>query len=307
MDLNGIEYFVKAAETLNFTRAANECQITQTAMSQHISNMEGSLGFRLFDRTTRKVALTPAGEALSMTEQQYAAIATAPMLVGVFISFLSGTLGDRIGVKKTVFAALVITTVGAVARAFVPSYGTLLLVTVLMGVAGTVLNSNNAKLMSPGLVAKGVSDGAASMTIIIFSLVALTGSVVMPGVIGKQRNTKIVCAVLSVVAGVALYMGWKADSAAVRNLLIVICAVCLGGLLPTIMSIPAILPEIGPVKMGAAGGLISTVMMAGAFLIPSYVITPIAGGINDMTFLLSAACSGLLAVIFMILPNASTK
>ena len=92
-----------------------------------------------------------------------------------------------------------------------------------------------------------------------------------------------------------------------RNLLIVICAVCLGGLLPTIMSIPAILPEIGPVKMGAAGGLISTVMMAGAFLIPSYVITPIAGGINDMTFLLSAACSGLLAVIFMILPNASTK
>ena len=70
MDLNGIEYFVKAAETLNFTRAANECQITQTAMSQHISNMEGSLGFRLFDRTTRKVALTPAGEAFYIRAKQ---------------------------------------------------------------------------------------------------------------------------------------------------------------------------------------------------------------------------------------------
>ena len=87
-------------------------------------------------------------QRLSLAEQQYVTIATAPMLVGVFISFLSGTLGDKFGVKKTVAVALVITTIGAVARAFAPSYGMLLLVTILMGVAGTVLNSNNAKLMS---------------------------------------------------------------------------------------------------------------------------------------------------------------
>ena len=41
-------------------------------------------------------------QRLSLAEQQYATIATAPMLVGVFISFLSGTLGDKFGVKKTV-------------------------------------------------------------------------------------------------------------------------------------------------------------------------------------------------------------
>lgn len=62
MDFSRLDYFIKAAELLNFTQAANECGITQTAMSQHISNMENTLGFKLFNRTTRSVSLTPAGE-----------------------------------------------------------------------------------------------------------------------------------------------------------------------------------------------------------------------------------------------------
>lgn len=354
-------------------------------------------------------------QKLSLTEQQYAAIATAPMLVGVFISFLSGTLGDKYGVKMTVFAALIITTIGAIARAFAPSYIILLLVTILMGVAGVVLNSNNAKLMSawfspeqlglaigivvaagnggtilammigkglspdvstaflyggvvfavltvlwlflvkepkadapaggaapkiefgdvlksratwlaaagaalymgvnmavsalmsPGLVARGVSDGAAGLTIIIFSVVALVGSIVMPGVIAKQNNTRVVCPALALIAGATLFLGWKTGSDMLRNILIAVCGITLGGLLPTIMSMPAMLPEIGPAKMGAAGGLISTVMMAGAFLIPSYVITPIAGGINDTAFLIAALCACILATIFALLPNVSAK
>ncbi|MDO4515335.1 MAG: MFS transporter, partial [Lachnospiraceae bacterium] len=75
--------------------------------------------------------------------------------------------------------------------------------------------------------------------------------------------------------------------------------------LPVIMSLPTLLPEIGTDQIGAAGGLITTVMMGGAFLLPSYVITPLAGGINNTAFLLSAFCGVILAVIFVILPNAS--
>ena len=61
MDISGLKYFLKVAECLNFTRAANECFITQTAMSQHIANMERELGFQLFVRNNRKVELTVAG------------------------------------------------------------------------------------------------------------------------------------------------------------------------------------------------------------------------------------------------------
>lgn len=62
MDIRGLRYFISAAECLNFTRAAKECFITQTAMSQHIANMEKELGFQLFRRNNRNVELTAAGQ-----------------------------------------------------------------------------------------------------------------------------------------------------------------------------------------------------------------------------------------------------
>lgn len=63
MDIRGIKYFISVAECLNFTRAAKQCFITQTAMSQHIANMERELGFQLFRRNNRNVELTPAGRS----------------------------------------------------------------------------------------------------------------------------------------------------------------------------------------------------------------------------------------------------
>ena len=61
MDIRSIKYFICAAECLNFTKAAKECFITQTAMSQNIASMERELGFQLFLRNNRNVELTPAG------------------------------------------------------------------------------------------------------------------------------------------------------------------------------------------------------------------------------------------------------
>ncbi len=62
MDIRGLKYFICAAECLNFTRAAKECYITQTAMSLHIAKMEEELGFQLFNRNNRTVELTMAGK-----------------------------------------------------------------------------------------------------------------------------------------------------------------------------------------------------------------------------------------------------
>ncbi len=62
MDIKGLHYFIMAAERLNFTVAAKECYITQTAMSLHIKKMEGELGVKLFDRNKHTTKLTRAGE-----------------------------------------------------------------------------------------------------------------------------------------------------------------------------------------------------------------------------------------------------
>jgi DNA-binding transcriptional LysR family regulator len=62
MDLHLLKSFVAVADELNFRRAAARLHIAQPALSRRITTLESQLGGRLFDRTSRRVALTPAGE-----------------------------------------------------------------------------------------------------------------------------------------------------------------------------------------------------------------------------------------------------
>lgn len=59
--LRQIEAFIAVADANSFTVAASRLALTAQAVSQLIAEMEATLGFRLFDRTTRKVTLSSAG------------------------------------------------------------------------------------------------------------------------------------------------------------------------------------------------------------------------------------------------------
>lgn len=61
MNLNQLEYFVSAAQNLNFTKAAKECYISQTAMTQQMQALEKTLGVKLFVRDKHHIELTPSG------------------------------------------------------------------------------------------------------------------------------------------------------------------------------------------------------------------------------------------------------
>jgi DNA-binding transcriptional LysR family regulator len=64
LEIRALRYFVAAAEELNFTRAAARVYVAQQALSREIQRLETRLGSRLFERTTRRVTLTPDGERL---------------------------------------------------------------------------------------------------------------------------------------------------------------------------------------------------------------------------------------------------
>lgn len=87
--LKSIEVFLAVARNGGFSAAADELGLSKAMVSKHVGQLEGSLGVRLLNRTTRRVGLTEAGiayrdrmkellEELEQTEQSIAQLSTEP-------------------------------------------------------------------------------------------------------------------------------------------------------------------------------------------------------------------------------------
>ena len=74
MNLRQIKFAVAVADTGSFTKAADACNVVQSALSHQIAKLEQELGARLFERTSRAVKLTLVGNAfLPQARQMLAA------------------------------------------------------------------------------------------------------------------------------------------------------------------------------------------------------------------------------------------
>lgn len=59
--LRQLEYAVALADTLNFRRAAEQCNVSQPSLSSQLAQLEEAIGVRLFERDRRRVLITPQG------------------------------------------------------------------------------------------------------------------------------------------------------------------------------------------------------------------------------------------------------
>jgi LysR family hydrogen peroxide-inducible transcriptional activator len=62
MEMQQLRYVAAIAQTGNFSRAAEQCHVSQPSLSQQVQKLEEELGGRLFDRMKREAKLTPHGE-----------------------------------------------------------------------------------------------------------------------------------------------------------------------------------------------------------------------------------------------------
>ena len=85
MELHQVRYFLSLSKTLNFTRAAEECNVSQPALSRAISQLEGELGGELFRRERSLTHLTDLGQAvLPVLRQCYEASQNARAMAREF-------------------------------------------------------------------------------------------------------------------------------------------------------------------------------------------------------------------------------
>ena len=81
MEMQQVRYFLALSKTLNFTRAAEECHVTQPALTRSIKQLEEELGGALIRRERTHSHLTELGRRmLPMLQQCYDAAVSAKLL-----------------------------------------------------------------------------------------------------------------------------------------------------------------------------------------------------------------------------------
>jgi LysR family hydrogen peroxide-inducible transcriptional activator len=101
MEMHQIRYFLAVCETLNFTRAAEQCNVTQPALTRAIQKLEEELGGLLFRRERHLTHLTDLGRLMRpQLEQVWQQTETAKTTAKSFLKLEDATL--NIGLMCTI-------------------------------------------------------------------------------------------------------------------------------------------------------------------------------------------------------------
>src|SRR6266700_1504808 len=117
MEMHQVRYFLAVARVFNFTRAADECNVTQPSLTRAIKQLEAELGGDLFRRERPAAQLTELGQRMHpLLKQCYEAAAGARSLAS---SFKSGEIGAlRLALTPSIDLALVIPHLAQIKRQF---------------------------------------------------------------------------------------------------------------------------------------------------------------------------------------------
>lgn len=114
MEMHQVRYFLAVAEDLNFTKAAERCNVTQPALSRAIQQLEGEMGGPLFHRERGNTHVTELGRMLqphlrqmyekSQSAQKlakdYGRLKKTPLKLGIMSTIAPDQIVDLIGAIK---------------------------------------------------------------------------------------------------------------------------------------------------------------------------------------------------------------
>jgi DNA-binding transcriptional LysR family regulator len=117
MEMHQVRYFLAVARTLNFTRAAEECNVAQPSLTRAIKLLEGELGGDLFRRERPRAMLTPLGERMfPLLKQCYDSAQSARALAAMINDGEAGAL--RLAVSGSIELSTILMHVNELRKSF---------------------------------------------------------------------------------------------------------------------------------------------------------------------------------------------
>ena len=117
MEMHQIRYFLAVAETLNFTRAADDCHVAQPSLSRAVQKLEEELGGDLFRRERNRTHLTELGrQMLPVLRQVYESAETAKALASTLQRSDRAPL--RVGLSHTIHLDVITPMLAELEKAF---------------------------------------------------------------------------------------------------------------------------------------------------------------------------------------------
>lgn len=159
--------------------------------------------------------------------------------------------------------------------------------------------------LTTALTTRGIAVTTAGFVTSAFAVGIMIGTIFGGAFILKigKGKFRIPSLIVGIVGGICIYAGWLLASPAITAILMFIGALCCGALVPVSMSAMVYIPGMKPEYMGAAGGYANTMRFLAAFVIPSYIIAPIAGTNFNVFMAFAAAAVVLFGVFTLGLPE----
>jgi nitrate/nitrite transporter NarK len=154
---------------------------------------------------------------------------------------------------------------------------------------------------------RNLESGPASLYGSLVTLGGAFGSFIGPLFCKRLGVMKPYLIVTALLAAAGTFWCWQLPIGPAIIVGLILAGFLQNCIMPLIASMPMLLPEIGPVYAGSAGGIITTLQVVGAVVVPTFVITKLAGSNANVLFGLAALCFVLIIVPVLFLPELGSK
>ena len=153
---------------------------------------------------------------------------------------------------------------------------------------------------------RGIDPVTAGLLSSMVMLGTLFSSILSPIISQRIGSIRLYLIVVGVLSSFGVYYAWQTD-VPVLWMAMILMGFFLGSSIPIFMSFPMLLKEIGIGLAGSAGGLLATMQLLGAIIIPTYIITPLAGENYNRIFGLASFCMIMMSFLMFFLPELRKK